>query len=493
MDSLPSAPAPKTEEERAAGFGRSDFASRPDRAPLGQRDEVPLPTAPPYTAFVGNLAFDMTEGELEEYFGPHKTVSVKIISDRDGKPKGFGYVEFEDLEGLKNALVKSGGTLSHRTVRVNVADPPKERERGGFGGAPGGGGFDDEKFSGPWRRDGPLPASAAPERRGAGFGFKDRAGPADEEGARRGNRFQPVEERAELGSDWRASVRGPLPPLERERGGDREQREPKRGFGSNFESSGAADAEDTWAKGAKFKPAAPAETGSIGRRFGGGFERQGGAPGSGPGSGSVTPSVADESDWRSARPARPAARSPTSSTPPTPQLARRKLELLPRTGAPSNTGTPLASPSPTSAGPSSKASPFGAARPVDVTAREKEVEERLAKEREELARQPLSRETSRQATSRENPHALSRETSRQGSTRANPPMSRETSRQAAPRPAPSSVRPTFSFASVAKGRAEAAAAAKEENSTSSGDNAASQEETKDGQASTENVAEITDK
>ena len=37
-----------------------------------------------------------------------QTKSVKIIKDREEKPKGFGYVEFEDLEGLKDALTKSG-------------------------------------------------------------------------------------------------------------------------------------------------------------------------------------------------------------------------------------------------------------------------------------------------------------------------------------------------------------------------------------------------
>lgn len=33
---------------------------------------------------------------------------MKIIKDRDDKPKGFGYVEFVDLDGLKEALTKSG-------------------------------------------------------------------------------------------------------------------------------------------------------------------------------------------------------------------------------------------------------------------------------------------------------------------------------------------------------------------------------------------------
>lgn len=40
--------------------------------------------------------------------------TVKIIKDRDDRPKGFGYVEFADLDGLKDALSKSG------SVRVAV-------------------------------------------------------------------------------------------------------------------------------------------------------------------------------------------------------------------------------------------------------------------------------------------------------------------------------------------------------------------------------------
>jgi RNA recognition motif-containing protein len=38
----------------------------------------------------------------------YQTKSIKIIKDRDEKPKGFGYVEFEELDGLKDALAKSG-------------------------------------------------------------------------------------------------------------------------------------------------------------------------------------------------------------------------------------------------------------------------------------------------------------------------------------------------------------------------------------------------
>ena len=32
------------------------------------REDLPLPTEPPFTAFVGNLAFDLNETDLEEFF-----------------------------------------------------------------------------------------------------------------------------------------------------------------------------------------------------------------------------------------------------------------------------------------------------------------------------------------------------------------------------------------------------------------------------------------
>ena len=114
-----------------------------DRGP--PRQELPLPTAPPYTAFVGNLSFDVQEPEIEDFFAPSKVcttkflaregierltyfptsqcTSVRLLKDADGRPKGFGYVEFETLDGLKDALTKSGAQLVNRTVRVGVAEP----------------------------------------------------------------------------------------------------------------------------------------------------------------------------------------------------------------------------------------------------------------------------------------------------------------------------------------------------------------------------------
>ena len=54
-----------------------------------------------------------------------QTKSIKIIKDRDDRPKGFGYIEFATLDGLKDALARSGQNLASRIVRVSVAEPRK--------------------------------------------------------------------------------------------------------------------------------------------------------------------------------------------------------------------------------------------------------------------------------------------------------------------------------------------------------------------------------
>ncbi|KAJ6612237.1 hypothetical protein B0H10DRAFT_2052776 [Mycena sp. CBHHK59/15] len=414
MDSLPNAPAVRTDEEQARSndrYGRRDdfLATRPDR--MGPpREDLPLPTQPPYTAFIGNLAFDLTEQELEDFFGSSKTKTIKIIKDREEKPKGFGYIEFDDLDSLKEALAKSGSNFSGRTIRVSVAEPPKERS--GFGGFE-----DDSKFDNPWRRDGPLPPSSnsrdSSRRRFDGPPTGDRALPALSEGP----------------SDWRSSRPARTAPLETD--GPSYKRKGS-GFTTPEGQPSPADREEVWAIGSKFKPAGTDDAGS-GSKFGSMRGRT------------------EEADWRSARP-KPVSRgsvSPNSSTPATPQLNRRKLELLPRSGNVSTAPSPLSSPKigPTPPVSATRSSPFGGAKPVDVTTREKEVAERVEKDREATKEKlSMSRTNSRTATERT---PFNR-------TRTPPPTSVPQS-PTSPKPAPKTmapstaptVRPTLSFASAA--------------------------------------------
>jgi hypothetical protein len=88
------------------------------------RDALPLPTKPPFTAHLGNLSFDATEGDIGDFFGDCQVTNVRIVEDKlEMKPKGFGYVEFGSLDGLKKALELSGTQFQGRNIRVSVAEP----------------------------------------------------------------------------------------------------------------------------------------------------------------------------------------------------------------------------------------------------------------------------------------------------------------------------------------------------------------------------------
>ena len=90
------------------------------------REQLPLPTKPPFTAHLGNLSFDITAGDIEDFFAGCQVTNVRIVEDKlDHKPKGFGYVEFETLDGLKAALQKGGTSFQGRNIRISVAEPRK--------------------------------------------------------------------------------------------------------------------------------------------------------------------------------------------------------------------------------------------------------------------------------------------------------------------------------------------------------------------------------
>ena len=78
--------------------------------------------------FVGNLAFQATEEDLQEAFGAYGHIQeAKIILDRDtGRSRGFAFVTFSSAEAADAALALDGQDLCGRTIRVNIAT-----ERGG--------------------------------------------------------------------------------------------------------------------------------------------------------------------------------------------------------------------------------------------------------------------------------------------------------------------------------------------------------------------------
>lgn len=84
---------------------------------------------PSTTLFVGNLSFEATEDSVWEAFANYGGVSsVRLPTDREtGNPKGFGYVEFSDLESAKKAVEAGTGGASleidGRAVRLDYSQP----------------------------------------------------------------------------------------------------------------------------------------------------------------------------------------------------------------------------------------------------------------------------------------------------------------------------------------------------------------------------------
>ncbi len=92
--------------------------------------------------YVGNLAFSVTDDELQQAFASFGNVaSARVVMDRmTGRSKGFGFVELEDDSLADEAVNKMNGqTIGGRPVRVSEAKPQEDRPRGGAGGGGGGG------------------------------------------------------------------------------------------------------------------------------------------------------------------------------------------------------------------------------------------------------------------------------------------------------------------------------------------------------------------
>ncbi|MFA5066150.1 MAG: RNA-binding protein [Dehalococcoidia bacterium] len=101
--------------------------------------------------YVGNLAYEVTEGDIRTEFEAFGEVSsVAIIKDNySGQSKGFGFVEMPKLQEGQAAIAGlNGKKLKERAITVNGARPRGEGGGGGgrSGGRGGGGGGGRSSF-----------------------------------------------------------------------------------------------------------------------------------------------------------------------------------------------------------------------------------------------------------------------------------------------------------------------------------------------------------
>jgi len=93
--------------------------------------------------YVGNLAFSVTDAELEQLLGEHGEVeSANVVTDREtGRSRGFGFVEMSSDDEANAAIeALNGNEYEGRSLTVNEARPRQPRGGGGGGGGGRGGG-----------------------------------------------------------------------------------------------------------------------------------------------------------------------------------------------------------------------------------------------------------------------------------------------------------------------------------------------------------------
>ncbi|CAL8584368.1 hypothetical protein XPA_009970 [Xanthoria parietina] len=115
---------------------RTPLLARPNRNPAGA-------SPPTRTLFIGNMAFDMSDRELNNLFRDiRNVVDVRVAIDRrTGQPRGFAHADFTDVESAKEAMVAlSGKEVCGRALRVDYSQSTGRgvrRDEGGAGGAGG--------------------------------------------------------------------------------------------------------------------------------------------------------------------------------------------------------------------------------------------------------------------------------------------------------------------------------------------------------------------
>lgn len=249
---------PRGFEEEKKPFDKSLLPTGP-RASQGPEDIdiSTLPPTGPYTVFLGNLAYETQEIDIEEFFKENNvnvsTVRIPRSLDND-RIKGFGYAEFATIPDLKAAIGLSNEYILNRRVRIDLADQGGRDDMGRDGRGrdyPVSRADEDDM----WRRPTGDPGFGAGDgpRGGGGFGgdrYGDRGRDDDRWGrGGGGDRYERPQRasRADEDSNW---SRGEAPPPREDRGfggsrgGGFDRDGPRgadRGFGGDRWERGGAD------------------------------------------------------------------------------------------------------------------------------------------------------------------------------------------------------------------------------------------------------------
>src|SRR5271166_4454191 len=117
---------------------------------LRNRHSVPGRRSPQVKKlYVGNLPFNASEEQLQEWFGQVgvNPSAISLIRDRfTGQSRGFAFIEITNDEEADRAITSlNGQNFGGRNLVVNEARPQTERSGGGGGRGGGGGGYGGDR------------------------------------------------------------------------------------------------------------------------------------------------------------------------------------------------------------------------------------------------------------------------------------------------------------------------------------------------------------
>lgn len=116
-----------------------------------------VPHNPPYQAYISNLPYDLTDSDVYEFFAGMEISSLRLPTRDDGEPgrlRGFGYVEFANRQDLIDALSITEPIIHNRRIRIDLSsesDRGRQQQRNRYDNNYGG---DSDRPMGNWR-DGP--------------------------------------------------------------------------------------------------------------------------------------------------------------------------------------------------------------------------------------------------------------------------------------------------------------------------------------------------
>uniref|UniRef100_A0A8C5PD32 Eukaryotic translation initiation factor 4B n=1 Tax=Leptobrachium leishanense TaxID=445787 RepID=A0A8C5PD32_9ANUR len=116
---------------RSSQIDRSILPTAPRAAREPNVDRSRLPKGPPYTAFLGNLPYDVSEESIQKFFRCVNLTAVRLPREPSNpeRLKGFGYAEFGDMDSLLQALSLNEESLGNRRIRVDIADQAQDKDR----------------------------------------------------------------------------------------------------------------------------------------------------------------------------------------------------------------------------------------------------------------------------------------------------------------------------------------------------------------------------